>query len=165
MIFDIREATLKDAKQIGFVHTSAWLETYTGLLNSVFLSSLSPERSAQRFEELRCRDILVLTADGRIVGFSAYGKTRDASLPNTCGDIHAIYILKAYQKQGYGKKLLEASMEKMRADGFDMFSVWVLEENKNAIAFYEKCGFKSDGATKEIIYTTPVMCRRMLLRP
>jgi ribosomal protein S18 acetylase RimI-like enzyme len=163
MILEIREATQGDAKQIGFVHCTAWLETYTGLINPVFLASLSPERSTQRFEELGCRDMLVLSADGSVVGFSAYGQTRDADLPETCGDVRAIYILKAYQRLGYGRKLLESSLEKLRQEGFETFSIWVLKENKNAIAFYEKCGFVFDGTEKEVLYTTPVTCRRYML--
>ncbi|SHI06389.1 Acetyltransferase (GNAT) domain-containing protein [Sporobacter termitidis DSM 10068] len=121
MTFDIRDAAPGDAKACGFVHYHAWIETYTGLISDVYLASLSPAKSARRFAEKKCRDMVVLTADGRAVGFAVYGKTRDGDLPETFGDIHAIYILREYQKLGQGRKLLEAAIDRLRRQGMTIF--------------------------------------------
>jgi GNAT superfamily N-acetyltransferase len=164
MTFEIRDAAPRDVKEIGFVHWKSWIDTYTGLINPTFLESLSAQKSAARFKELGVANMLVLTADGTVVGFSVSGRSKDDDLPDSCGDIHAIDILKDYHKLGYGRKLLEASLEKLRREGFDMVSAWLLEDNKNAAAFYMKCGFVPDGRKKEVIYTTPVMCVRYILR-
>ena len=164
MIFDIRPATADDADEIGYVHATSWLETYTGLINDEFLAALSPEKSAEKFRETGCRDTLVLTADNRVVGFTVSGRTRDNKMPGSYGDIHAIYILKPYQRRGYGSKLLSAAIEKLRREGFDGFTVWVLESNQKACAFYEKFGFESDGTQIEHVYVTPVLLKRYLLK-
>lgn len=163
MTFQIRPASPEDADGIGRVHAASWKETYAGMIDDAFLASLSPEKSAARFRELGFKDILVLTADGSVVGFSVPVKSRDDDLPEDCADVRAIYILKDYQKLGYGKKLLNASIEKLRNEGFTDVSVWVLEGNKNAIAFYENYGFAYDGKSKEVVYNLPVVCKRYML--
>jgi ribosomal protein S18 acetylase RimI-like enzyme len=162
MQYAIRPATINDAEGIGYVHSTAWKDTYAGMIDAAFLADLSPEKSAARFRALGMDGLLVLTADGQIVGFSKSGKTLDDDLPSTCGDVHAIYLLKDYQKYGLGKKLLDASIKALRSDGFDMFSIWVLDKNENAIGFYEKYGFAADGTVKLVIYNTLVTCKRYI---
>lgn len=164
MIFEIRSAKPEDTPQIGYVHCTCWLETYTGQINSEYLASLSPENSTEKFRQADFKNVLVLTADDKIVGFSVMGPTRDEDLPASYADIHAIYILRQYQKLGQGKKLLTAAIDRLRQEGFDGISVWVLSTNTAAIAFYEKNGFLHDGTEQEIAYVTPVRLKRYLFR-
>ncbi len=163
MLFEIRSAKPEDIEQIGYVHCTAWLETYAGLINSEYLAALSPEKSAEKFREGDCKDILVLVADQTIIGFSVVGPTRDRDLPASFGDIHAVYILRQYQKMGLGKKLLTAAIEKLRHKGYEGIAVWVIGSNTAAVEFYEKNGFQFDQTEHEIAYVTPVKRKRYRL--
>jgi len=40
----------------------------------------------------------------------------------------------------------------------------VLDGNTSAAAFYEKHGFVFDNTTQEVVYTTPVTCKRYVLK-
>ncbi|KAL1747671.1 acyl-CoA N-acyltransferase, partial [Schizophyllum fasciatum] len=54
-----------------------------------------------------------------------------------------INILAAYQKQGWGRRLIARAIEHMRGEGLE--SVWLGMDprNKGARAFYEKLGFEA----------------------
>ncbi|MFR5604364.1 MAG: N-acetyltransferase family protein [Acutalibacteraceae bacterium] len=90
----VREAVPADAEALGAVHYRAWMETYTGLIDPVYLQSMSAEKSAAMFRKQSCREILAAEADGRVVGFCGYGAARDADAPANFGEIRGIYVLR-----------------------------------------------------------------------
>jgi ribosomal protein S18 acetylase RimI-like enzyme len=49
---------------------------------------------------------------------------------------------------GIGKRLLEAAMAKLRANGFSDLLLWVLQENAHARSFYERNGWWHDGSIR-----------------
>ena len=150
-----RKAVPDDADAVGSVHFRAWIETYTGLINEEYLSKLSAERSAGIFRRTACKNMFVAVADGKIVGFCAYSASRDADIEN-CG----LYVLKAYQRKGIGGELMRRAQGALRADGYTSMSLWVLDSNANAVAFYEKSGLKFDGTEKTAVIVTPITERR-----
>lgn len=141
----VRSATLADAPILGKIHYSSWIETYTGLIDSKLLQSRSANQSAERFIQEGLRNFLVAEVDGEIVGFAAYGSSRDEDSEGT-GEIQALYILKKAQKLGVGKRLLEFAIRLMGDK--NQISLWVLDSNQNAIQFYQHCGFIPDGKMK-----------------
>lgn len=137
----IRKAVPQDAQQIGYVHYHAWLETYTGLIDEKYLETLSEKRSTKIFESTACKDVYVAVSDGKIVGFCGCCKARDMDLSDDCGEIHGIYILRAFQKMGIGKRFIDCALKTLKDSGFKKAVLWVLYNNKNAIDFYERNGF------------------------
>ena len=156
-----RKAVPEDAEAVGSVHFRAWIETYTGLINEEYLSKLSAERSAGIFKRTACKDLFVAVVDGEIVGFCAHSASRDADAVN-CGEIQGLYVLKAYQRKGIGGELFRMTMDALRAEGYTSVSLWVLDSNVNAIAFYERSGLRSDGTEKTAIIVTPITERRFI---
>jgi ribosomal protein S18 acetylase RimI-like enzyme len=143
-----------------FVHYQSWQQTYRGQLCDDYLDQMSLEKClaiARRWPERT----LIAKVDGRVVGFSAYGPYRDDTLPNT-GEIHALYLLKEYQKRGIGYALMTAAIEKLRESAYDQAALWVLKGNQNAIPFYEQFGFRFDGCEKSILIGEIVTEQRML---
>ncbi|MBI9009350.1 MAG: GNAT family N-acetyltransferase [Tenericutes bacterium] len=140
----IRKATAEDAKGKGYVHYQSWIETYTGLFPDDVMSRLSLEKSidnARKYPE----NTYVAIVDDNIIGFSCYLESRDEDLEDA-GEIMAIYILKEYQGQGIGKKLMEVSYKEL--SNYSKLSLWVLGSNKKSVSFYERQGFIADGKTK-----------------
>lgn len=161
MTFDIRQALPTDAEALGHVHYTAWLETYSGLINTEYLGLLSPGDSAKGIQE-HLENVLVLIADNQTIGFSITGPTRSEDLPDSFGDIHDIYILKEFQNQGLGKRLLDAAISKLNAEGYAHTAMWILGTNNAAIRFFEMQGFEADGTELEMSYVTPVLFKRLV---
>ncbi len=142
----IRNALPEDLEGKAYVHYHAWNETYTGLIAQEYLDFRSLERtlaSAKAHPE----NTLVALMDHRVVGFASYNKCRDFDCPDA-GEISAIYVLRDYQGQGIGKRLLLEC--ERRLEGHQEVVIWVLRENQNAIDFYEHLGFVQDGHTKAV---------------
>jgi len=56
-----------------------------------------------------------------------------------------IGVSKECKHQGYGKSLLELSINEIKKKGFELYSLEVKEDNFKAIKLYEKFGFRSIG--------------------
>ena len=126
-----------------YVHWKAWQEAYPGLVSREYLEKLSLDKCEQiafRFPE----NTLVAKDGERVLGFVCYGGGDD---PDT-GEIFALYVLAAYYGTGLGRRLMEAGLEQLR--DCPEIRLWVLQGNARAIRFYEKCGFRPDGAEKEL---------------
>jgi ribosomal protein S18 acetylase RimI-like enzyme len=63
-----------------------------------------------------------------------------------------LYLLKKYQKLGFGKNLIHACYQHAVNKNNQIMQLEVWEKNENAINFYRKCGFV---ATKKIPYIYP----------
>lgn len=66
------------------------------------------------------------------------------------GEINALYLLDKYCGKGHGSIILHSAIEEFKRYCCDQINLWVLEENKRAIKFYEKMGFILNGNKKEI---------------
>ena len=79
---------------------------------------------------------------GEMIGFGAAGPTRDDDAPAPC-ELYAINLLAA----GHGTGLADLLMAELVGDRAS--SLWVIEGNARARAFYRRHGFERDGATRE----------------
>jgi L-amino acid N-acyltransferase YncA len=161
----IRAATPSDAPAIGRIHVESWRETYRGLLSENLLNSVSAIVRAAMWRGAleQERPILLFVAQrasGELVGFAGGGTRRATSLPHDA-EVYAIYVLRAVQQRGCGRRLMAALADALLARGFKSLCLWVLEENAGARRFYERLGgalvgekIEVDGgyAFKEVAY-------------
>jgi ribosomal protein S18 acetylase RimI-like enzyme len=126
-----------------YVHWKAWQEAYPGLVRPAYLEKLSLEK-CEEIAFRRPENTLVAKDGERVLGFVCYGGGDD---PDT-GEIFALYVLAAYYGTGLGRRLMDAGLERLRE--CPEVRLWVLQGNARAIRFYEKCGFRPDGAEKEL---------------
>ncbi len=141
----IRDMEEKDYKQKSYIHYQSWIETYTGLMDPEFLSRQTLEY-CEKITVKYPENTIVAEYEGNVVGFAAYCESRD-ELDDT-GEVMAIYVLKAYQKRGIGKALMDECVK--RLDQYQQIIVWVLTSNIASIMWYENYGFKKDGHTKNV---------------
>ena len=78
----------------------------------------------------------VITVDDKVVGFCDYWNTFET------GTICQIAIHPQYQHQKLGSKLLDEVIKDAKAKKIRTLTLEVRENNKKAITFYEKFGFK-----------------------
>ena len=73
----------------------------------------------------------------------------------TCPAHLHIDIIEPYQKGGWGKKLINTLLEKLKSDGVPGIFLATYHKNKNARGFYEHLGFKKSGTIMglSIIYS------------
>ena len=143
----------------GYVHYKAWQQAYTGLVDQSCLDKMSVEKCVEI--AYKWPDNLLVEKDGeRVVGFVGYGDCRNDDIKDA-GEVFAIYVLAEYYGKGVGRALMDAALDLLPQD---RVAVWVLQGNKRAIRFYEKCGFRSDGKSDTKILASPITEIRMVLK-
>ncbi|MDE1868808.1 MAG: GNAT family N-acetyltransferase [Candidatus Micrarchaeota archaeon] len=84
----------------------------------------------------------VLEVDGRVVGVA---EITDAKVPdgNSVGEL-GVAIVKAHRNKGLGLKLVKATLKAARGK-FKIITLGTFAENRPAVAFFKKAGFKEYG--------------------
>ena len=149
----LRRAREDDAAGIAQVHVGTWRSAYEGLMPAPFLAGLTTE-TRERFwrDEIRTlppdRRPWVAERDNEIVGFEHSGPARDDDAPPTAGELYLIYVVEECWSRGLGRELLAHGERDLKQRGYAIALLWVLEGNDRARAFYERGGWKADGAAK-----------------
>ena len=137
---EIRYITEQDDRfAISKVYEESWKYAYRGIVPQDYLESIPEGQWASNIEQAD-RKNLVMFEDDKMIGTSSFGKSRVEEM-NGFGEIISLYFLPDYMRKGYGRLLLQAVVGELKKMGFDKVFLWVLEENRNARYFYEKCGF------------------------
>jgi GNAT superfamily N-acetyltransferase len=79
--------------------------------------------------------------DGEITGLASAGPTRDIDSP-TPWELYSINVITAWQGTGVADQLIAAVI------GQRPTTLWVVEENVRAHAFYGRHGFSVEGGTR-----------------
>ena len=139
------------------VHWQTWREAYDDLLPADFQETMTLEKC--RFFSQKYPENTLIAMDGKkVVGFISYGSYRDEAIQ--AGEIIALYVLKDYYGKGVSKQLMHAAF--VALDQFSEIYLWVLKDNKRAIAFYQKMGFTFDGQEQILKLGKPVKELRMI---
>ncbi len=95
--------------------------------------------SKKRFENFYKKgvgDFIVAKTKNRLVGYIM------ASQKNSLVDLQSVAVDKNYRNFGIGKILVEFILHRFEKRGFERASLKVRTNNKAAISFYKKLGFK-----------------------
>ena len=139
------------------VHWQTWREAYDDLLPAEFQETMTLDRC--RFFSQQYPENTLIAMDGKkVVGFISYGNYRDETIQ--AGEIIALYVLKDYYGKGVSKQLMHAAF--VALDQFSEIYLWVLKDNKRAIAFYQKMGFTFDDQEQILKLGKPVKELRMI---
>lgn len=143
----ITPLAVADCDELGRVHMHVWRQAYAGLMPADYLAGLSEERAAEnwrrRLEQTDGADLEALTLVarrcGRIVGFASAGPSRDDDGP-TEWELYVVNLVSEVHGTGLADQLLD------RVLGDRDASLWVVEGNARARAFYARRGFTEEGA-------------------
>ena len=138
----MREADERDSLAVAEVAVETWRATYGGIVPDDFLAGLSVEQRDERQRQEWTRPgLFVLVAEDEregLVGFVVAGPERQGH-PNYRGELHALYVLPAFQRYGLGRDFVSAAATRLLADGQRSLLTWVLEKSP-ARPFYEALG-------------------------
>lgn len=151
----VRKATPEDADRIAEIHISGWRHAYRGIVTDEFLfAKLNVPRRAgnvRREIEAGAGEHSVAERGGLTAGFSVIGPSRDEDKAGPGNfELWAIYVEPALKRSGVGGELLAHCEAEAARRGMAEVSLWVLEGNAAGRAFYERHGYRPDGAVKEL---------------
>ena len=94
--------------------------------------------------------IWVIEETDVVRGFAATRPSRDDDAEPGTGEVNAIYLAPEAWGRGLGSRLLEGAAADLRARGFAPLILWVIEANVRGRRFYERAGWRPDGARQPI---------------
>jgi ribosomal protein S18 acetylase RimI-like enzyme len=163
----IRAATRDDVPGLAWVHVQSWLETYSGLMPTEILDSITLEARVLQWERTfgQPHGIFVALEDDVVVGFASCGAAQDFLQAD--GELFALYLLNAFQHRGLGQTLWNAVLEFAQARDWESMVVWVLESNILAQGFYKHQGCKFVDRRVEVLHglKLPEVAYELMLQP
>ncbi len=149
----IRSATSGDAPAMAALHVKVWRETYRDIAPADVQFALDePHRLAGWRARLSApppaQGIFVAELDRRVVGIVAAGNPSHAIFGER-GEIGALYVDGALQRQGIGRNLLATAMRHLKSQGFGGAGLGVVAGNERAIAFYTALGGRVEGEYRD----------------
>lgn len=133
----ILPARLNDADGIARVHVESWRTTYGGIIPEEYIARQTYEKRLRGWNVILSdpdeqKFTLVVEDRGQIVGMACGGRER-AHHPMYAGELVGIYLLQSYQRQGIGRRLVAAVVERLMELGLNSMLVWVLAENPSRL--------------------------------
>ena len=118
------------------------IDKIVALEQELFSSPWDKEAFYYELEKNAFSTILVLEDELEIIGYIGMWLLGDQTQITTLG------IKKAYQGNGYAKKLMDKCEEITKMMGYANINLEVRISNQRAIRLYEKCGFKIEAIRK-----------------
>lgn len=150
----IRHATVADAPAIAEVHVRSWQAAYADLLPAAYLQGLQQTLGARAAYwrdalEQGAVELLLAEREGRVLGWSSFGASRDNDAEPATGELWALYVLAEHWSSGVGRALWLEARRRLQEAGHHSVTLWVLRENGRAIRFYRAAGFSAEAHTEK----------------
>jgi len=151
---EIGPATLAEATSLRGLHLATWEAAYRCRAHEGWYGEQLAAHAARDWREIilshakQGGGVLSARCDGGLLGFCEYGPSEDPEEdPREIGQIHRLYVSPARQRAGIGRSLLSASVDLLHEEGARSATLWVLKTDRYARAFYERLGWRPDGAS------------------
>jgi GNAT superfamily N-acetyltransferase len=169
----VRPARLDDAGEIARIQLSTWRTAYRRVLPRHVLDQLDEDFLAARWRPAieappsPAHRVLVAieqaeTGSAYPVGFAAAGPADEAALaPGETLDalggadartaaITELLVEPRWARRGHGSRLLAASVDRWRGDGFTTAAAWAYERDEATRKFLTGAGWAPDGARRAL---------------
>jgi GNAT superfamily N-acetyltransferase len=90
--------------------------------------------------------VLVADEDGELAGYMTVGWSRDDDAPAAVGEVRTCFVHPDSWRTKVGTALMDEGLRRLRDEGYEQATVWSFDANDRANAFYERHGFRRDGA-------------------
>jgi len=137
---EIRKATKDDIGQIKLIIDRNFDEIVSRYHSKSIIEKYKTYNSIKSLSnQLTWKIVYVAEQDGKIVGTGAFVDFGNAERHKF--SVSNLYIMPEYHSQGIGSELFKHLLHEAKSRNADSFHV---PSSKNAISFYEKCGFVID---------------------
>jgi ribosomal protein S18 acetylase RimI-like enzyme len=152
----IRSCVAADVDALALVGQATFLETFAGTLPSADIlahcvSQHSPTVYGQWLQDSISRLWIAETeVGGAGIGYLVLTKPNLplSDLSATDKEVKRIYLLHRFHGLGIGKGMMDAAIQSAKADGTRRLLLGVYSHNAQAIAFYERQGYRQVGTRK-----------------
>lgn len=162
----LRTATLADLEELAAIHEASARDAYRHIFPP---AAEFPRETARAEIALHLRDpakrTIVAARDGIGVGLIVAGPARDAPPTlshGTVGQISLLHVRPDARDRGIGTLLLENALAWLGAAGHKRAVLWVLVANDRARRFYERRGWRDDGARRIEQHAIPLEIMRYM---
>ncbi|NLV75522.1 MAG: GNAT family N-acetyltransferase [Tissierellia bacterium] len=145
----IRKANTRDAVSMSIIHANSWRKAYKGLLPDEYLNKIQDTQWINMITkglEDNTMNAWVATIEDIIIACTCVGNSRYKGYEGQL-ELISIYVLPEYWNLGAGSLLIEEVLEYAVNNKYKEVGLWVLDDNSQAIRFYEKKGFFNNGDT------------------
>jgi GNAT superfamily N-acetyltransferase len=163
----VRPARPEDAAQIARIQLSTWRSAYRRMFPPHVLANLDEAYLARGWSEAieaapseRHRVLIAIEqseTSTQVVGFAAAGPADEQALapeePPLADHVAAItdlLIEPRWARRGHGSRLLAATVDLWRSDGFATAVAWAYEQDKAMQKFLASAGWEPDGAGRAL---------------
>ena len=143
----ITVAQVEDIAALQATATACWWATYRTLFSASFIEQFLVRAYSNTRLQIEIANVqsrfLVVKHDDALIGFGQVGPRlprRDAA-PVAPADLHRLYLLPTWQRQGIGARLLAELEAWLRQQAYPCYGAYVHERNESAQHFYLRQGF------------------------
>lgn len=144
MNMKIRKATVNDTDDL--VDLTLRLKRLNAEFDPMLKLDKGAEAFAKQFIAKSLKDCVILVAEdaGKVVGFMR-SEVRDRGFysPRKEGLITDFYVMPDHRRKAIGEKMVEECMKQLFKLGAEIITAKFPSQNKFAVNFYEKLGFRS----------------------
>jgi GNAT superfamily N-acetyltransferase len=162
----IRTASKSDAEAITEIQSAAICEAYRDVWSVDKLASILGDARTRADcwrEHLGTWGTLVAEVNGDIAGFVDFEACEDDVSPETVGEVVVLCVRPDWWGMGIGEAILRDAMARLRDSGWVEVVIWVVLENRRAVAFCKRLGFRMDESVRNFD-TDGTPARRVRLR-
>ena len=152
--YQVRHATLKDAKAVAEVHVAAWQSAFKGVLPDEQLAAMSADKRQALWRDaidMGEPQVLVATEGEKVIGFVGFDRSRDKGTPPTTGEIWAVGALPALWSTGAGLALWDGARDALTEEGCTKVTVWLPLRIERSLRFFDLAGFKREMASAKTV--------------
>lgn len=154
---EIHDVALDQIRGLADVQVRSWQAAYRGIIPDAHLDSLSIDESERRWRTSVTQpsraNTIVAEFLGGVVGFASFGPCRDSDLGDEAmSELYAIYVDPRRFGQSIGGALMAHTLGRLRTQGYDGATLWVLDRNALARRFYERWQWALEGRKKTILF-------------
>lgn len=163
----VRPARRADAAAVADIQVRAWRQGYRDLLPAAVLAEVTAPAAAETWRDKWAEAatappsprhrLLVAVASDLVVGFAAHGPAEDPDLdPAGTAELITLLVDPTHARAGHGSRLLAATADLLREDGFGTLVTWVFEADEVTRTFLGSAGWAPDGTARTLDMGEPV---------
>ena len=131
----VRPATAEDAEAVAAIWRDGWRDGHLGFVPEALAAVRTDESFRTRAAD-RVQDTTVATVGGEVAGFIMVADD----------EAEQAYVSSRHRGTGVADALLAEAERQVRANGYEVAWLAVVEGNARARSFYERMGWTDDGA-------------------
>lgn len=146
----VRPAVPGDETAVTEIQVSAWRATHDATLGEGVMERLDTDLMRERWKSA----IETAPGPGFAVLVALDGPTPVGFAAVAPGQVMSLEVDPSHRRAGHGSRLLAAAVDRLRTDGAEEVTTWVLEGDAARERFLADCGLGADG-TERTLATGP----------